>query len=136
MAKLQTRNRGTSIFVLPNRRTTTTMPFPSMAKRNTTQTPQRRVHQPKRSSQGINGPKMRWIFLNIQRANISRLRQTTNRVPDDILPDAWPSMIPRCCTPTCNRLNILRRTELYCPVSYSRDRMRLVLDHIFQRSFL
>ncbi|KFM83028.1 hypothetical protein X975_25866, partial [Stegodyphus mimosarum] len=56
IARLQTKNRGTSILLLPNKSTMTTTPLPSIASKNTTQTPQRKLHQPKRSSQGMKGP--------------------------------------------------------------------------------
>ena len=56
MARLQTRNRGTSILVRAKIRTNTTVPFPMRANKNTTQTPQRRVHQSNRSLHGKNGP--------------------------------------------------------------------------------
>ncbi|MPC11862.1 hypothetical protein E2C01_004536 [Portunus trituberculatus] len=55
-ARLVTRNLGTSIFDLANISTTTTVPFPSSASRNTIHTPQRSVHQSKRSSHGMKGP--------------------------------------------------------------------------------
>lgn len=55
-AKLQTRNLGTSILLLENIKTKTTVPFPNMAHKNTIQTPQRNVHQSNRSWQGRNGP--------------------------------------------------------------------------------
>lgn len=55
-ARLQTRNRGTSILLLENINTNTTVPFPSMASRNTTHTPQRNVHQSNRSWHGRKGP--------------------------------------------------------------------------------
>lgn len=44
-AKLQTRNRGTSIFDLENINTNTTVPFPRRDIRNTTQTPHLKLHQ-------------------------------------------------------------------------------------------
>lgn len=55
-ARLQTRKRGTSILLLENINTNTTVPFPSMASRNTTHTPQRNVHQSNRSWHGRKGP--------------------------------------------------------------------------------
>ena len=54
-ARLQTRNRGTSILLRANTSTKTTVPLPSSASRKTTHTPHRRVHQSNRSSHGING---------------------------------------------------------------------------------
>lgn len=55
-AKLQTKNLGTSILLLENINTNTTVPFPRSAQRNTIQTPHRSVHQSKRSWHGRNGP--------------------------------------------------------------------------------
>ena len=55
-ARLQTKKRGTSILLRENTRTKTTVPLPNMARRNTIQTPQRKVHQSKRSWHGKNGP--------------------------------------------------------------------------------
>lgn len=55
-AKLQTKNLGTSILLLENIMTNTTVPFPSIARRNTTQTPHRSVHQSNKSSHGKKGP--------------------------------------------------------------------------------
>lgn len=55
-AKLQTKNRGTSILLLENIKTNTTVPFPSMARRKTIHTPQRKVHQSNKSSHGRKGP--------------------------------------------------------------------------------
>jgi len=55
-AKLHTRNLGTSILLLANISTNTTVPFPNMANKNTTHTPHLNVHQSKRSWHGKNGP--------------------------------------------------------------------------------
>lgn len=55
-ARLQTKNRGTSILLLENIKTNTTVPFPSMASRNTIHTPHRKVHQSNRSWHGKKGP--------------------------------------------------------------------------------
>lgn len=55
-AKLHTRNLGTSILLLANISTNTTVPFPNMANKNTTHTPHLNVHQSKRSWHGRNGP--------------------------------------------------------------------------------
>lgn len=55
-AKLQTKNLGTSILFLEKTRTKTTVPFPSIDNRKTTQTPQRSVHQSNKSWQGRKGP--------------------------------------------------------------------------------
>ena len=57
-AKLQTRNRGTSILLLENIRTNTTVPLPSIASKNTTHTPHLNVHQSNKSTHGKNGPKI------------------------------------------------------------------------------
>jgi len=56
MARLQTRNRGTSIFVRANTSTNTTVPFPIKANKKTTQTPHLKVHQSNKSLHGKNGP--------------------------------------------------------------------------------
>lgn len=56
-AKLHTRNLGTSILLLANINTNTTVPFPNMANKKTTQTPHLNVHQSNKSWQGKNGPK-------------------------------------------------------------------------------
>jgi len=56
MARLQTRNRGTSIFPREAMSTMTTHPLPSKARRNTIHTEHLRVHQSNRSLQGKNGP--------------------------------------------------------------------------------
>lgn len=55
-ARLQTRNLGTSILFLEKESTKTTQPLPRSARRKTTQTPQRSVHQSNRSLQGRKGP--------------------------------------------------------------------------------
>jgi len=55
-AKLQTKNRGTSILLLENIKTNTTVPLPSMASRKTIQTPHRKVHQSNKSWHGRKGP--------------------------------------------------------------------------------
>lgn len=55
-AKLHTKNRGTSIFDRENISTNTTVPLPSIANKNTTQTPHRNVHQSNKSWHGKNGP--------------------------------------------------------------------------------
>lgn len=55
-AKLHTRNLGTSILLRANISTNTTVPFPSMANKNTTHTPHLSVHQSNRSWHGRNGP--------------------------------------------------------------------------------
>lgn len=56
-ARLHTKKRGTSILLLENINTNTTVPFPSIAKRNTIHTPQRNVHQSNKSWHGRNGPR-------------------------------------------------------------------------------
>lgn len=57
-ARLQIKNLGTSMDSLDRAvmDTNRTIPLPTTANRNTIQTPQRRDHQPNRSSQGRNGP--------------------------------------------------------------------------------
>ena len=55
-ARLQIRNRGTSILPRLSDDTNSTVPLPSNASRNTIHTPHRKLHQPIRSSHGMNGP--------------------------------------------------------------------------------
>ena len=55
-AKFATKNLGTSILLRPNSKTVTTTALPRRANKNTIQIPHRRVHHPKRSSHGMNGP--------------------------------------------------------------------------------
>lgn len=55
-ARLHTRNLGTSILLLENINTNTTVPLPNMASRNTIHTPHRSVHQSNKSWHGRNGP--------------------------------------------------------------------------------
>lgn len=62
-ARLQTRNLGTSILVLEKTITKTTVPLPSNAKRKTTHTPQRSVHQSNKSLHGRKGPENYKIIL-------------------------------------------------------------------------
>ena len=63
MARLHTKNLGTSIFPLDAMRTMTTHPFPKRANRKTIHTEHLRVHQSKRSLHGKKGPGagLHWI---------------------------------------------------------------------------
>lgn len=54
-ARLQIRNLVTSSLDLLKMDTNRTVPLPSTASRNTTQTPQRSDHHPNKSSHGWNG---------------------------------------------------------------------------------
>lgn len=62
MARLHTRNLGTSILLREKVSTKTTVPLPSMANRKTIHTPHLSVHQSNKSWHGKNGPVIRNKF--------------------------------------------------------------------------